>query len=75
MYSLQKRLEQVLEGSQDRQRMQSHLDAQDVEIVITGAQNTTRIPQKQVKLLLFLLVIILCCKFRSYTNYYGESLT
>ncbi|XP_021950257.1 uncharacterized protein LOC110847594 isoform X2 [Folsomia candida] len=42
-----KRLEQVLEGSQDRQRMQSHLDAQDVEIVITGAQNTTRIPQKQ----------------------------
>ncbi len=41
-------MEQVLEGSADRQRMQSHLDAQDVEIVITGAQNTTRIPQKQV---------------------------
>ncbi|OXA58355.1 hypothetical protein Fcan01_08058 [Folsomia candida] len=47
---IKKRLEQVLEGSQDRQRMQSHLDAQDVEIVITGAQNTTRIPQKQFNL-------------------------
>ncbi|ODN03363.1 Transmembrane protein [Orchesella cincta] len=43
-----KRLEQMLESSGgDRQRVQHHLDASDVEIVISGAQNTTRIPRKQ----------------------------
>jgi hypothetical protein len=55
-FASQKRLDQVLESSADRPSMQRHLDASDVEIVISGTQNT-RIQQKQVRIVIFVFNI------------------